>query len=483
MWIIALALALVAGWLLARGLTGRWDGPGWISVLVQIALGGLLGPGLASVLYFFLSLAGLGTSRAGVLVMLVVLVAGGGWTAWPRNGVHTFDVRKASGWGWILLLAAVVGLGFFLADFSAASTGNPAGEWDAFSIWNVRAEFMAGGAWQRAASSELGGHMAGAAHPGYPLFLSGFVALQWVAGGNFGESVVPVAVSLVFPLATFILLGSSLASKRTLTLGALAWLLLVCSEVFASQAASQYSDLLEGLAFLAALVLLDRAAALEGSTRVIFAAGLAIGLSAWVKNEGLPFALAALAIAGWRFHGKAVWALVGALPGLLAVAVLKLVATGHEAVFPSTVGETVLKLLTPGRWWQALLGFGKAVVDAGDPWGHPVLLGLALVLMLRFMPASERKRARLLWVPVVVTALAEYGLYLVTTADLTWHIASSVERLLAQLWPPLIWLVLSSVYPPEHYFASGDEGELVGVRVPSRKGPGGLKARAGRTTG
>jgi hypothetical protein len=450
--------------------------------LVHGGLGALLGPGLASVGYFFLSLLGAGTSRGAVFALLVGLVVVGALLVGRSSEVGISDVRKGSAWGWILTLAAVIGLGFFLADFNAASTGNPAGEWDAMSIWNLRAEFMAGGQWHRAVSAELGGNMAGAAHPGYPLFLSGFVASQWVAGGNFGDTNVPVAVSLVFPLATFLLLGSSLASKRTLTVGSLAWLLLVCSEVFASQAASEYSDLLQGLAFLAALVLLDRAAALEDSTNVVFAAGLAIGLAAWVKNEGLPFAIAALAVAVWRLRWKAASALIGAAPGLVAVFVLKLVAQGHEAVFPSTVGEIVSKLLTPARWWQALLGFGKAVVDAGDPWGHPVLLGLALVLVLRFLPSDERKSSRLLWVPVAVTALAEYGLYLVSTADLSWHIASSVERLLAQLWPPLIWLVLASVYPPEHYFG-GEEPEMVGVRVPVPKGPGRLKARAGKSTG
>src|SRR5207247_4109992 len=139
-------------------------------------------------------------------------------------------------------------------------------------------------------------------------------------------------------------------------LGAMGWLILLCSEVFASQAASQYSDLLQGLAFLAALVLLDRAS--ESSPSLLFAGGLALGLAAWVKNEGLPFALAGLAVAVWRFRGRAVWTMAGATPGMLAVAVLKIVAQGREVVFPSTAGEVISKLAMAGRWWQALLGFG-----------------------------------------------------------------------------------------------------------------------------
>src|SRR5262249_20702763 len=145
-----------------------------------------------------------------------------------------------------------------------------------------------------------------------------------------------------------------------------------------------------------------------------------------------------------------VWLLIGAAPGLLATAVLKLfLAQGHEAVFPKTIGETIAKIAGPGRWWQAGLGFGKAIFEAGDGWGHPVLLGAILAFALRFIPASDRHKRWWLWVPIGLTAAAEYGLYLVTTADLDWHISTSVSRLVAQLWPSLIWLFFLMLRAPE----------------------------------
>ena len=373
-------------------------------------------------------------------------------------------------WTWALLLLAAAGLALFLSDFQAASAANPRGEWDALSIWNLRAHLLAGGpeTWRRAVSAELGGHLTGAAHPGYPLFLSGFIALQFVAGGDAFSTTVPIVASLLFSLAAFLLLGSGLASKKSVALGAMGWLILLCSEVFASQAASQYSDLLQGLAFLAALVLLDRA--LDSSPKLLFAAGLALGLAAWVKNEGLPFALAGLAVAAWRFRGKAVWTVAGSVPGLIALAVLKVfIAQGRETVFPSTVGEMVAKLAMPGRWWQALLGFGKAIIDAGDPWAHPVILGAAIVLVLGFVTPAERRNQWPLWIPVAATAAAEYGLYLVTSADLDWHISTSVSRLLAQLWPPLIWLVLSMLRTPDEYFADSRSARRLRARECEKK--------------
>lgn len=468
MWTAAFALSLVSGWLLARALTrGAFEGPRWVSLAIEISLGALFGPGLASVLYFFLTAAGAGASAGAVLASLVLLIAVSAvvWRKTPAEPNHSDHPAKKFPWTWALLLIAASGFVLFLADFQAASAANPGGEWDAMSIWNLRAEYMAGGpdTWRRAVSSELGGHMTGAAHPGYPLFLSGFVALQFVLGGDATSTAIPIAASLLFSVAAFVLLGAGLASKKSLALGAMGWLLLLCSEVFASQAASQYSDLLQALAFLAALILLDRAG--ESSPRLLFAAGLALGLGAWVKNEGLPFALAGLAVAMWRFRGRSVWTLAGSLPGFLALAALKLFfAQGREAVFPSTVGEMISKLAMPGRWWQALLGFGKAVVDAGDPWAHPVILGAALVFALRFLPKTERDKQWPLWIPVAATVAAEYGLYLVTTADLDWHISTSVSRLLAQIWPPLIWLTLSMLHSPEDYFAD----KLAPVTVEAR---------------
>jgi hypothetical protein len=366
---------------------------------------------------------------------------------------------------------------FFALDFQAASSANSAGEWDAMSIWNLRAHDLASGPglWRRAVSADLGGHLGGAAHPGYPLFLSGFIGLQWSASGTFDEAV-PIAASLLFATGALILLGASLASRRSVALGLLAWLVLLASEVFASQAAAQYSDLLQGLAFLSALVLLDAAAQNQDENqdaRLMAAAGLAIGLSCWIKNEGLPFTLAALAVAAWRFWPsiqKLAWIGVGALPGLLATLVLKLfVAQGSEAVFPHTMSEALEKIAGPGRWWQAALGFAKAVYDAGNLWTHPVLLAAVLALALRFVPRAEWLNRAWLLVPIAATAAAEYGLYLVTTADLNWHISTSVSRLVAQLWPSLIWLFFMALRAPEEAFSSKPEAVRAAAAKAGRK--------------
>ena len=145
------------------------------------------------------------------------------------------------------------------------------------------------------------------------------------------------------------------------------------------------------------------------------------------------------------------------------------VAHGSEAVFPHSMGEAVDKIASAGRWWQAALGFGKAVFDAGSWWTHPVLLAVLMAFALRFVPMAEMRERAWLLIPVAVTAAAEYGLYLVTTADLDWHISTSVSRLVAQLWPSLIWLFFLTLRAPEAYAALPDKLAAVAETSGRRK--------------
>ncbi len=459
-WLLPLLLSLVSGWFLSRTLTSRaWTSPAglsWPARGAEAALAILFGPGLASIGFFLLTVANFAgkLSALGTAAALALLSAGVWWKYSQPDPIRV-DAQpdRQFPWKWILLGAAVVGSALFLLDFQTASSANPNGEWDATAIWNLRARFLAGGTetWKRAVSAEIGGRMTGSAHPGYPLFLSSFLALQWTAAGN-SEVAVPIAASLLFSLGLWILLTTGLASRRSVSLGALAGLVLVASEVFVSQAASQYSDLLLGFAFLAVLMLLD-AASEHASRRLWIAAGLAAGFAPWIKNEGLPFTLAALAVVAWKFRRRGLaWTAVGAAPGLLATFILKLISEGRESMFPATLGDAFSKIADVSRWWQILLGFGKAIWDAGTPWAHPVLLLIALGMVLGFRLPAERRARFWLWIPILAALAAEYGLYIVTTADLTWHISTSVGRLLAQLWPSLIWLTLILLKTPEEHF-------------------------------
>ena len=154
-WILAAAAALVAGWFAGRALTaGAFPGPRWASLAVEISLGALFGPGLASVLYLALAMAG-AANTFGVLGMLCALASVSAALWWKFTPGFAPTPSKKPPWIWALWICVSAGLILFLLDFQAASAANPNGEWDAMGIWNLRAKYLASGGdlWKRAFSA------------------------------------------------------------------------------------------------------------------------------------------------------------------------------------------------------------------------------------------------------------------------------------------------------------------------------------------
>ena len=465
------AICLATGWCFMEALApSSGSSPRWIGALRQLALGALVGPGLASLGFFAMILAGI-TASAKFWTMLLVLLAASAALLLRLRG---FRLRERPSprpqptqfpGRWAIAFAAVAGLGLFLWGFWVNSQIRPTGEWDSMGFWNLRAIYLArgDGLWQLALHQQAGGLPTDAFHPSYPLFLSGFVALQWVLSPGF-DAVVPAATGLVFCAACLLLFLTSLAETKSIVLGLLGALVLMSLQYLPKAAADQLADVPLALALLASVVLLDRAGRLQAGPAEIrsdrhlryrwIAAGLVLGLAPWIKNEGWPFVLAAGVVVHLRFgRGAARWLAAGALPGLLGTLTVKLLGDGVEFFIPRTIGEVLAKTSDPHRWWQILVGFGERVIHAGFPWAHPVLLLAGLALVLRMAPPAEL-RARM-WVatPVLTLMLSYFGAYLVTQFDLAWHIETSANRFILQVWPAVLWLSFSMLRAPEDAFA------------------------------
>ena len=357
------------------------------------------------------SLCDAGRGRRAPLLARNGLLALTGLTAWLAyrfRAMPSPSSGTSGGLNWLLGIAAAICLAAVISGFYATSTASPDGDWDAFAIWNVRAHYLAGGeaTWHRALAPDLGAKMLGASHPGYPLLLSGFVGAAWILGGV-TNSPAPVAASLLFSLVIVALLGGALFRARGLGLALLACIILLSSEVFAAQTAEQYSDLPLACCFLAALALLDHAQS-EGSPGLFAAAGFAAGLAPWAKNEGWPFAIAFLFLVLWRCGaGKAKWALMGSLPGLLAALSVKLLVKVGEGMFPSTLSAAVSKIADPSRWSQTIAAFLQAIWRMGVPWAHPLLLIAAVGLVCGFIPGTQRLAKTWLLIPLAAVFAAD----------------------------------------------------------------------------
>ena len=442
--------AVVIGWSAVRifcVLPGR---PVWLRALLEISLGVGVGAGIVSVAFFALLWAG-AAGRAAVVCVEGVLAAGGVWLAMRRRVVNSEATAAAhSPWIWLLRAAAVLALLFFALDVSNSMEANPHGGWDAFTIWNLKAKFLAGGSvdWRNAMSPVAGGTLFGANHPGYPLLLPAAVASAWSMQGE-TASATPAALSLLFALATAAILCGAIAWLQGEAAGLLALLLLLASEGFVSQAGLQNADVPLGFYLLASLLLLVVANESGWPRDTLLLAGLCASFAAWTKNEGVPFAILAVAAVAWKGGRKAAgWTALGALPVAAVIAAFKfLLVHDVEGMFPRTFGEAIAKATDLSRWIKIAESFVQSIWQMGEPLTHPVLLAAILAAALGLAPRNRMRQHVWLIVPVIGLLAADFAAYLITMADLTWQLSTSNVRLLVQVWPALLFLAFLILSP------------------------------------
>ncbi len=455
--LLAFVAPLAAGWCLAvAALAGLPVRPVWAARVLEGALGGGAGIAISSVAFFLLTVAG-AAPRGAIPVLDAALVAAGVFAFLRRRretaGRSASAVPSAFRWNWLLGLALAAGFVSVAYGLVSVDNASPLGEWDAWSIWNLRAKFLAGpgDAWRGALSTlpeALG-------HPDYPLLLSGFVAMVWKAAGETAPWV-PQVTGFLFMALVLALLTGALAALRSLTSALAAGLVVLSSTSFLFMATMQYADLPLSFYYLASLTLLLLA---ESAPACLALSGAFASFAAWTKNEGAAFALfltlAVLAV-DWRAAGfrsaleRSRRFLTGAAPVLLVVVCFKLfLAPASEPVFNQGAAQLAHKVADPTRYAQ----IGKElVVEAahlGQPWSHPLLLLAILALAVRFRidPAGARA-LRVSSFTLGLVFAAYCCVYLITPSDLAWHLQTSLPRLYGQLWPSFLLLAFLTLDVP-----------------------------------
>ena len=457
---LGFVLPLAAGWCLVRALLPlRQAGPRWASLLLEGALGAGLGAGVASAGYFLLLLGGIASGGAALALDLALLAAGAGLLYARRDqGRQPAAPRPAAfRWNWPLLLALTVTLALLASALIAAASVVPYGEWDAWAIWSLRAKYLAGGsgAWRAAVSPALR-----ASHPDYPLLLSGFVGMVWRIGGDTPQWT-PMAASFLYLLCALALVAGAVGWMRGASSALLAVSVCAASSSYVFLAAAQYADLPLSFYYAATLALLAIASweeSLAGPARLL--AGLFASLAAWTKNEGIPFAAAALLCflaVEWRANGPrrairgGAMAALGSAPVLVLVACFKLfIAPAAEPLFAQGGAAIVHRAADGARYVQLGRSLALTLWQFGQPWTHPLALLGILAYALRFT-REQRLRPALLTAGGTLAAvfLVYCGVYIVTPDDLAWRLGTSLSRLYAQLWPAFLVLVFLALRTAE----------------------------------
>ncbi len=479
--VAALAAALpVAAVLLLLRLPARDEAaPLSRAVAVSLAIG--IGLGLSSYLFLCSLLIFDGTTAA-----VVVLDAGGLLIAavvwWRRRIFPTPSLARRSSSparsqpkkaAWLRqrvpppwtatdrVLAVAVGLAAIAA--AAAFTANvlilPHGEWDAWAIWNLRARalFRARPDWSLA----LGHHVL---HADYPLLLPGVIARLWIYCGE-AVTWIPAAVAASYAAALTLLLFGAVAELRGRTAGFIASLCLLGTPVFLRDAPRQYADTPLAFYCLAALALIavwDRYP--ERGLSPLVWAGVAAGFAAWTKNEGILFVLclvvanSALRLAkGTPLAAPRPLLLfaLGLLPAAVALAYFKTVWAPTNDLVKQPLTDMIPRAIEPLRYAVILRELGSDSLRS---------IGLLLVGMVVYATllglTADRSTRRVGRYPLLTVALVAVGygtVYVLMTRNIARYMQLSIDRLVLQLWPSVLFVLFLFLASPSERGAAATE--------------------------
>jgi hypothetical protein len=374
--------------------------------------------------------------------------------AWHRGiaVAHSSPVGQERSYG-VALAVFVAAVATAAVAFYAHSTALPHGNWDAWAIWNLKARFIergaADGAWIDLFNRDIAW-----SHPDYPLLLPWLIARGWTYAGR--ETVaVPIAYAALFSAGTVAVLVVSIARLRHTGAGLLAGAFLAAAPAFVTYGPVQCADVPLAFFLVTTVTLIAEAERAQRPSGWLLA-GLAAGLGAWTKNEGAGFWIVSVMVfVGWvllrspRGRGRGPLLMVAAsAPLVLALAVFKsFVGVENDVVNVRTLPMLFTNIIDAERVTTVLSAVGMELWNGGAEWvGVLPILGLYVLVRggYRSREAVVGRSAA-----VITIMLAAYtAVYVQTPLDLRWHLQTSVDRLLLQLLPAIIWIGSMAAEPP-----------------------------------
>jgi hypothetical protein len=449
--LIGMLVSVVTAFLLLQAT--RWDRrgePAPTALMLALAVG--IGLGISSCT-FFLALVLFDGARAAVVGMDVLLLGVAGAAAWRRTTSRRGRTApRFSAYDRVIAAAVLAAALAATVTFFVNTLDDPHGQWDAWTFWNLRARWLskAGPAWWAAFSHTV--------HGDYPLLVPGAVARLWVYAGT-QDTAVPAALAAAYSAAVVLLLYGALAGLRGRTQGLLGALCLLGTPLFLRSAAWQYADIPLAFNLLACLALLATRDHDPACGRSALAwAGLAAGLAAWTKNEGMLFVLCvaaargALALVRRQYALEPIkWFVAGLLP-VAAVLLFFKVVLAPPGVFANQRTEQFLARIADSARYPAI---ARSAGFEGARGGGALLLSLAVygALLGRTRDPAARRAAQAAALVTGLVALGYGAVYVVSPANLNWLLNHSLDRLVLHLWPSALFTFFLYAATPRELLA------------------------------
>jgi hypothetical protein len=361
------------------------------------------------------------------------------------------------------ILVAFSGIVFLISLFSTASylLRRKQGDWDAWMMFNRAARFVYRDQanWLDSFSHQMDPIF----HADYPLLLAMNSASGWDTLGVETPHV-PMVLSALFAIGCAGLMVGALASVKSAGQAALGLIVLWGTPVVVNEGSREMADLPLAF-FILATGILIYLFVLHHKPGLIALAGLTAGMAAWTKNEGSLFVIVtglALVIAFFREKPLQIllWYALGLALPLAIVLYFKLFLAPPSDVLSNGSTRSILQVLDISRhaqilqsFWGEFKGFGRWGIAGLSIGIIPVLL--IYYLLFRSVVVKAYRTAYIAGITMlVVQALGYYAIYLITPYDLTWHLYYSAERITLQIFPLMLFLILSASLTPESVFDS-----------------------------
>ena len=440
--------ALIAGFGFVH-LFWKSDRPAALALKVFLGIG--LGLGITSSLYFLKLLLFPGqTGYLLVEIMFLILVC----IALIVRQRFSFDLPYKSlslDRTQILLGLAVVFVGaaavYFLVIYSRIA---PHGDYDAQAIWNLRARFIyrSGNAWENAFSPLINRNF----HMDYPILIPLSVVGGWNTLG--GEVLrVPAMLSMLFLFGMAGIIYCVIAYLRSSSQAAIAVLLLLATPGLLRFSTFQTADIPLTYFFLASASLFILGGN-ENNRILFFLSGLMAGLSAWTKNEGIPFAMIMMACTMFPFGLRRARArlfplLAGMVFPLIILLLFKIVISLNNDLFTNNgLSEILSKIFDPSRYLQIFIHLLSELLQLGS-WPLSIILVLLVYAWIMGIRTPGKPTEKTSWVIPLSQFVIYMLIYVITPHDLEWHLNYSMSRLLIHLFPMALCSFFLFVNTPE----------------------------------
>lgn len=378
--------------------------------------------GFVSTIYFLLLMTGLPFVAVAAIIGVAVLFAGWAIIKYNKEEESTEPLSRFK--------HLILGIGIVYFVMKVYPFGERYGGWDAWSIWNYHARFLAHPEnWQKLTWYRI-------CHPDYPMLVPGFTGffarLISVDALELFSFVFSFTTSLFIPVLIFLEIA-----PRSVILGSAAYFLLLGNNSFLAEGVSQYADTALAFFFLCGLVAIKYAT--EHAKYVLLAA-CSLGCCLWTKNEGmvLAFLFVLFNFRELMFDGRWRYSLFGVSIPLLTLFLYKIAYAPPNGMITEQSANTFAQLTDGNRYTMIWYSFVKNI---NDHFGYIKLFGVAFLISLILGRGRADKRFLL----VLVCFAAYFMIYVITVEDLKWHLFTSQNRLMHQLMPALLYVICDNL--------------------------------------